>query len=612
MLTDFLLMSLLLVLLKQQNQLICEALNFNAIGLTWNFEVLYVLYNNDTTEKQMLYEQLEKIFSDQSDYFYNKPFIVADMKTSYMNLHEIGGFSYNPLMIIMAAHIYDPVLIRVNRITRGKKNICIIIYLKEFKDEKELHLLIEYLFQRQYRRVLVVTITRHLYSMKPYPLVHVINVTGKPEREYFVPQITWNLEGYKIRVPVQIDVPNMFWYYDDTVKRIRMDGIGGIVFEAFMKTMNVTLETYPLYVNDSNYLNIACIQEMLMNDSIEISPHLYTTLHRKPIDYSYSYITTSRCMMLPVMQQLQVSHVLPYHRTIWVFILLIIVVSEAVCQLVLRCQPEFLKNTKYHRYFQPGTVGLYLVCLLSNIPLPDTKMFNIRRDSFRQYMQTLYCYALIGFTGFCFSQMYSSSLTSGLTVSISIKPKTSVEQILNMKQPIMATDQARKLFLYDQRFGYRALRKIVFTTPEEFHINRMHMNTSYVYPTSEDRWNVLKEQQQFLSNKLFWLSDVCVGNFPLQFQMRLDSPFKPYLRKFILYVRETGLYSHWKSNIFRRAKRFGYMSYFKERKSLEGYDTRKVVKLTLGSLTFYLYSCGMLFSCVIFVLEWIYGKLRKA
>ncbi|XP_065358437.1 uncharacterized protein Ir62a [Calliphora vicina] len=611
MLADFAITPLLM-LLQQQHHLFMP-LNFTAIGLTWKFESLYMLYNKNTISKRILFEHIEAIFGEKQGYFYNKPYIVADTKSSYRNLHEMGGFSSNPLMIIMAAHIYDPVLIKANQITRGKKNICILIFLKVNYDEREFQMLFEYLFQRQFRRVLVVTVNKHLYTMKAYPLVKALNVTEKTVQEYFPPRIQWNLEGHIIRIPVQIDVPNMFWYYDNTVKRIRMDGVGGIVFEAFMKLMNVSMDIYPLYVNGSNYLNIAYIQEMLINDSIEISPQLYTILQRKSIDYSYSYITTSRCMMLPVndMQQFEVSHVLPYHWTIWSLILLFIVVSEVVCQLVLRYHSDNLHTKLYHRYILPGTVASNMICILINTPMPDTKIFNIRRISLRQYIRTLFCYMIFAFSGFCFSQMYSSSLTSRLTVSISVKPKTSVEKILNMIQPIMATNEARKLFRYDPRFGYQALSKIVFASPEEFHINRMQMNTSYVYPISEDRWTILEEQQKFLSKKRFWLSDVCVGNFPLQFQMRSDSPFKPYLRKFIMYVRETGLHAHWKSNIFRRAKQFGYMQSFTDRQSLKYYDTRKAIAFSLSSLTFYLYICGMLLSLVTFLLEIVYRKLPK-
>ncbi|KAM7359458.1 LOW QUALITY PROTEIN: uncharacterized protein ACRADG_012817 [Cochliomyia hominivorax] len=572
-------------------------LNFTAIDKIWNFESLYILYNNDTIAKQELYEYIEKFFDFGKGCHSCKPFIVADMKS-----HHMGGFSFNPLMIIMAAHIYDPVLLKANQITRGKKNICILIFIKENEEEKNLKFLFEFLFRKQFRRVLVVTEGNKLYRMKAYPTVSVMNVSQECVKEYFPPPLQWNLEGYVIKVPVQIDVPNTFWYYDKTLERIRLDGIGGIVFETFMKVMNVSMDIYPLFVNDSNYLNMDYIEEMLMNESIEISPHLYTTLRLKPIDYSYSYITTSRCMMLPIndMKQFKVSHVVPYHWTIWSLIFIFIIVSELVCQLALRYHPDFKDNRLYHHYFPPGTVAFYMISILISAPLPNQKLLEIRKKSLIQYLRTLFCYTIIAFGGFCFSEMYSSTLTSRLTVSIPVEPKTSVEKILNMKEPIMATNQARRLFLNDPRFGARSLSKIIFTSPQEFHNNRMHMNTSYIYPTSEDRWSVLTEQQKFLTQKRFWLSNICVGNFPLRYQMRLDSPFEPYFRKFVMHVRETGLHSYWKSNVFRWAIKSGFLRYFKDHKSVKFYDKRQAFAFSLSTLTFWVYICGIVLSCATF------------
>lgn len=104
MLSDFAITPLLM-LLQQQHHLFMP-LNFTAIGLTWKFESLYVLYNKDTISERTLCDCIEAILGERQGYFYNKPYIVADTKSSYRNLHDMGGFS-NPLMIIMAAHIYD-------------------------------------------------------------------------------------------------------------------------------------------------------------------------------------------------------------------------------------------------------------------------------------------------------------------------------------------------------------------------------------------------------------------------------------------------------------------------------------------------------------------------
>ena len=589
------------------------ALNFTALGLTYKFETLYVLYNSETIKKTSLNANIEGIFDVQPSYFSERPFTIADANSSLRTLHEMGGFSANPLMIIIAVHAYDPVLIKANQILLGKKCICVLIILKENYDIRSLETLFQYLFQQQFRRVLVLlTNDGHLYAMKPYPKMEIINVTASSILEYFPSQRIWDLKGYRIQVPVQIDVPNTFWYYDDHYKRIRLDGIGGNLFEGFMKHMNVTMDIYPLYLNNSNHLNINYIQELLLNNSIEISPQLYTTLDRKRLDYSYAYVTTSRCMMLPVedMKQFVVSHVRIFHWTILFSILILIAFLELAIQLMIRYHPEFRNKRIYHRYYMPGTVAFYMICVLMNIPMPDIKFFNVHNVPLRRYVRTLFCYIIIAFSGFCFAQMYSSSLTSRLTVSQIVKPQTTVEKIMAMKEPIMATEQTRKIFLTDKRFGRYAVRKMIFTSPEIFSINRLNMNMSYIYPSSRERWEIIREQQLLLKRKRFWLSNVCVGTFPLQYQMRLDSPFKPFLRRFIMYICETGLHEHWKTHIFRRAKKFGHLRYFTDdESSLKRCLTCKSFSFTFTDVMLSVYFFGISLSCIAFVLELIFKNM---
>lgn len=591
-----------------------SALNFSTLGLIYKFQTLYVLYNSDTIKKSWLNGNIDEMFNVQPSYFAKRPFTITDVSSSSRSLHEMGGFSDNPLMVIIAVHPFDPVFLKLNEFLRGKKCISVVILLKENYDFRNLETLFKYLFKKQFRRVLaLLTNDGHLYTMKPYPLVEMVNVTGKSVQDYFPFEWKRDLKGYRIQVPVQIDVPNTFWYYDDRYKRIRIDGTGGKFFENFMKAMNVTMDIYPLYVNNSNHLNMNYIQELLLNESIEISPHMYNTLDRKSSnDYSYAYITTSRCMLLPTedFNMFEISNVYIFHEALLFLIILLIVISELIVQLLIRYHPDFRNKSIYHRYNLPGTVAFYMICVLINIPMPDIRFFNVHKVPLRRYLRIILLYVVISFGGFCFSQMYSSSLTSRLTVSVPIKPKTTPEQIISMKKHIMATEQTRKIFLRDTTSGRKLVPKMIFTSPEIFNINRINMNMSYIYPVSSARWDIIRQQQLFLKTPRFWQSDVCVGTYPLQYQMRLDSPFKPFMRRFIMYTLEAGLLSHWKSHVFYRAKTFGHMRYFKDDETnLKRSHTHKKFILTFKYVGISVYFCGVLLSSIAFVSELIYKKM---
>ncbi|XP_037943768.1 uncharacterized protein LOC119676595 [Teleopsis dalmanni] len=431
--------------------------------------------------------------------------------------------------------------------------------------------------------------------MEPYPTIKVKNVTTANISKYF-PKAYSNFLGYRLRLPVQVDIPQTFLSTRLKDGLIYLDGVGGIIFRKFMQHINVSLEVYSLLEkNGSNYMNMSHILDMLIRNCIEISAQQYTTLNPVDVDYSYPYVITQRCFMLPLNSAIprNLYLLLPFRWYIWLFLITFMITADLLLRIFHKCNQRrgWRTSRALGEFLKQGGVFYFMLLLMLAIPIQSLKLFRPRlATSFLFFRKLLWSYGII-FTFFYISQLYSNMLTTLLTITLFNTPEMKETDIINAKRPIMILKQEEESIFHNLKSVEKLKKLIVYGDIAEYHYNRNTFNRSYIYPISSERWDFLSMQQRFLDNKKFWYSSVCFGSFPLQYQMRTDSHFEEPLKNFIFISYESGLYYYWISNCYQRAKKLGYLHDFKN--NYDEFNTSAVTEtgLSLKSLSplIYLY-----------------------
>ncbi|XP_030387852.1 uncharacterized protein LOC115634332 [Scaptodrosophila lebanonensis] len=91
----------------------------------------------------------------------------------------------------------------------------------------------------------------------------------------------------------------------------------------------------------------------------------------------------------------------------------------------------------------------------------------------------------------------------------------------------------------------------------------MHQpSRSYSYVVTQDTWEFLNRQQQVLIQPRFHMSKVCFGGLLNALPMRQNVSFSFALDRFLLNVKQAGLWNYWKEIAFRNACRVGLAKIF--------------------------------------------------
>ncbi|XP_034659435.1 uncharacterized protein LOC117895697 [Drosophila subobscura] len=482
------------------------------------------------------------------------------------------------LYVVFARDSRDPVIQLQAKRARGRRYSKTLFLLQKEEPLPALEEFFKLLWQLQFRSALVVVAQRFLYQMDPYPKLRIKRLSHYDLMEIFPPPNGRNLNGYELHLPVQLDVPNTFWSQDTLNHQWRLDGAGGVMLNQLMAHLNVSLKVYPLSVNGSQWLNMPAIIELIASNRIELSVHLYDTMQAsKRVDYSYPVHLETRCFMIPKDNEISrtLYIFLPFQWSVWLSVLLTLLVVHFVGV----------------RRFVPDS-QLWALMGVPGCRLSGCYQHHIHR--------TVSCYLVL--FGICLIyQLYSTKLTSFLTVSLSHKLASSLEEILRLPYPILAqpldVQHIVGSFGHAEEFG----RMFSLTDAQTFARRRLNMEPGYIYPISRLRWKFYNRQQRSLKTKLFYLSSLCHGTFAYQFQLRIDSHFKDPLHRFSLHVQEAGLTNVWLDRCYYSARRLGYVREFTTAEELLK-DVRPLA-FNLMAPAFSLFLFGLLVSFVVFLVE---------
>lgn len=566
------------------------------LGRIHQIDAISILHSKGATPPGFLDELHQALSQNESNYFRWIPKLIGN-EESYGDFNTLTSDLH--LFVIFARHSLDPI-INVQTLRSRRRRLCrTFFHLQHVESRQALQYFFEHLWLRGYRSALVMVAGKRLYHMDPYPTVRVLQLKQTHDVGKLFPiRDRMDFMGYRLRVPVQVDVPATFWYRRQNAESgmVQLDGGGGTLIREFMRHLNVCLELYPLYVNGSNNLNMPTLVELLAEDRYELSPHQFTTLqYSDKVDYSYPYRVVQRCFMMPLVNRIPraLYIVKPLQAQTW----LCLVVTAAI-MLLMHYLAHWIKKTKE------------CINLWSLLGVPGCRPI-------RKVLPRLaFCFPpkllIIGSLLFCILvlvQFYTTALTSMLAVTLTTKPFIMLEELFEQPFPIQVlpsdVDAIVASFGNKQKFRSR----FYYVDSNEFYENRVEMNPGYIYPLSTIRWNFINQQQRFMRHKRFWLSQLCYGTFPYQFQLRTDSHFKRPLHYFELFVNEAGLHNHWRGSWYRRAHEMGYVRDFT---SLEHYKQMHQVApmdLRLLATVFYLYVVGITVSVCTFLVEILYRKL---
>ncbi|XP_034484128.1 uncharacterized protein LOC117789165 [Drosophila innubila] len=556
------------------------------IGRVYKVEAISIMHSAGATNPGFQDALHRALSVNDSNYFRWLPKITSTEQ-------QAGPFSTftdeATLFVIFARHSRDPVIKMQTERARGRRFCLSLFVLEGDESRSSLRSFFEYLWLKGFRAALVMVAQRRLYHMDPYPTLRVLQLSpSHDERSLFPLPHRFNFKGYKLRVPVQLDVPATFWYRQQG--KLQLDGSGGTLMRELMRHLNVCLELYPLYINDSNNMNMPALVQLIVEDRVELSPHQFTTLKQSTkVDYSYPYRVVQRCFMLPLGDPIPRSLYifLPFKLQLWLCLLLQVSLVTLVHRLT--------------RFVRPCEPVLRLWSLLG---VPGNRAAQVpEAKCWLRFPCVMLLCCIFVFSASVIVQFYATRLTALLAVILTSKPSITLLELFQLPFPIEVlpsdVDAIVDSFGHEEQF----LRQFRYVDDSAFYGHRAEMSTGYIYPISTTRWKFLSQQQRYLRHKRFWLSQLCYGTFPIQFQLRIESHFKNPLHQFELHANEAGLIDYWRSDTYRRALQFGFIHDFASLEYFERIHEVRPMNLNLLASVFYLYLFGLLVSLGAFLGE---------
>ncbi|XP_073820736.1 uncharacterized protein [Musca autumnalis] len=520
-------------------------------------------------------------------------------------LYDIVDIRHNALVLTLLHSVHDTVLNATARATRNRRSCFTIYLLHTFTYAHDHRHLFEELWKYQFRRPLVIANGQDLLTMDPYPALKIVNVTSQPMSTWFpiIDKIR-DFKGYTVHMPVQTDIPTTYFYMDEITKKYKADGLAAWIVIEFMSRLNVSLDVYPLNVNNSYFINVLKIFELLRSGEVEISPHLMTILsHEDNIDFSYPFISTSRCVMVPRPKKFTIDLYGFINWKLFLFVSAFMMLYEVLWKFY----PIY--SSRVHRGYSWLRLRPFsILCVLLGIPIPQLPLPSFTRLRMFAFVRLIITYFIIAFSGLYISQLFSTNLTSILTANSVKGTPTQLEDIFSGKIPIMTRAYDAELFAKLFKVGRHDMKNIMETSYKDIQNHRSQLNSSFMYLVTKEEYLVFDEQQRYLHPKRFKLSNICHGPYPMQIQLRADSHFLRLFHLFILFLRESGLYEYQKRTLFARAKKHGKLDYIHEtEKSPEFFVTFNTLSAMLCVL-----SVGYTTSIVVFIFE-LYGeRIRRA
>lgn len=348
----------------------------NEIGEYWNMSSLFIIYKWKLSNNRLAQALLSELHQKNGYFEYLPHMTLRDVDVE-KSLYEIADVDDNALVLTLMHSAYDRVLKATARATRSHRSCFTIYLLHTFTYDDDHRYIFEQLWKYQLRRPLLIANGRYLLTMDPYPVLQIVNVTSQPMTTWFpIANRITDFKGYTLNMPVQNDFPSTVFYLDAATQKYVADGFAAGVVTELMARLNVSVNVYPLNVNKSFALNYYEISQLLRKGEIELSPHLLSIVDFDPDeDYSYPFVSTSRCIMTPQPHRSGLTFVDFINWKLCLVLVIIIVIYEMVWHLYPLVFPNRSNRQQGWQRYRP----YYVICILLSIPAPALPLPGLKR-----------------------------------------------------------------------------------------------------------------------------------------------------------------------------------------------------------------------------------------
>lgn len=309
------------------------------------------------------------------------------------------------------------------------------------------------------------------------------------------------------------------------------------------------------------------------------------------IQYGYPFEVMKFCVMVPLAPELPkwMYMVWPLGRYVWTTLFLGIFYVALLLRYVHHGEAVARSYTRNLLH------AMAIIMYSPNMNMP----VQLYQPPFRM----LIFYTLLYTQGFILSNYHISHMTSFDMKPVFVKPINTwsdlIESRVRIIIPETLLEELRTLPIVD----ISAL-DAQFEPREGQDYQRLMVNPSlkYAYVVTQDEWEFWDRQQRVLIQPYFHMSQVCFGGLFNTFPLQKDAPFAGQLDRFLLYIRESGLWEYWQDMAFIFALRAKFARIF--------LDTYPVEPLNLEffSTAWIVLICGLPFCSVVYCLEHLWSR----
>lgn len=432
-----------------------------------------------------------------------------------------------------------------------------------------------------------------LYSLRPFPEPHLTKIESNSKPFEIFKDRMKNFEEFEFKVPIKVDPPRVLF----SKKTRRFTGTGMELFNAFLKRHNGKITFIKQNLNDLSYFqgNSDCVQ-LLKSEFIDVCVNAFGTPGNEEFSASYPFFINDYCFVLPLQGEVPkyMYLVLPFTGKMW---LLIITSFVSICLI------EFLvKRICINRNQEFGPIfSKVLAHYIRVSPSPGPRNKNKITNAFGVIEHIF---------GFILSNIYLTFLATFLSTPVPKEPPNTLEDIYRSGIKVIIPSFESKLleklnYLHESKYSNIFYK----TSMDKIVMHRKTMDRSFGFLMTRDKWEFYMTQQRELhiSEQRFYVSKVCPSSFYLWFPIRIDSPFKTSLDRFIYNIFDTGLYWKWRTDAIAEGFRSGFLEVI-HTKYVNPYEDLLVEQLRL---LWYFYLVAMWMSILVFLIELLRFRSRQ-
>lgn len=451
----------------------------------------------------------------------------------------------SPLSLVMAETHTSYIMELATANLRGLRRNPIIFYVKHKPDDllKNLESYCAWTVKTQFVNSLVMFSDSHQrFGCEYYPYTHAVNQTDWLPQKLLSnsnQEKALDFKGKIIKVPVSEDKPRVFTIsYDRATKWMKLSGICWKVFKNYVLYSNGKVHPYPLYEPGESYRSIDEVLEMVENKTVICPPNCFADLNLQKFSTSHPIEIVDWCFMVPVVGKVPSYKYIfaPFQTDTYVILIFAMILTGGVFWILVG-----FKN--FSLGLLNGLCGFIALGFCANL------------EGAHEMISRCFQF-LIRVAGFIFTNYYNSLLASFLATTLFGQQIDTILELARTNLKIMLREEDyNDLKILDLPGNVK--ENLLVHSGNVVAEHRNHLNDSYGYIITSDRWQFHEAQQASMKVKALRFSKICYAQYLLAFPLWYDNMFTEPLNHFILRCLSSGLTSHWQDVSFRDFRKTG-------------------------------------------------------